>query len=55
MTVTPRISSGSTEGRRWWAGAGAEKSKAFIPAGIGPTARKENAHQRFVALMAMET
>lgn len=37
MTVTPRISSCSWEGRRWWAGAGAAKSKAFIPAGTGPT------------------
>lgn len=41
MTVTPRISSGSMEGRRLWAGAGAVKSKALIPAGMGPTAETE--------------
>lgn len=41
MTVTPRISSGSTEGRRSCLGAGATKSNALTPAGMGPTASCE--------------
>jgi hypothetical protein len=37
MTVTPSTSSASVEGSKEWEGAGAVKSNAFIPAGMGPT------------------